>query len=392
DREAAREEAERLARVKSEFLANMSHEIRTPLNGVLGLAQLGYLESAGSPAQKTFETILDSGRLLLGVLNDILDISKLEAGQVAVESRPIELRHLLNESVDMMLNRAQAKGLNLDIQIATDVPQIIEGDALRIEQVLLNLLSNAVKFTEDGFVRLSASRIGEEVALAVIDTGIGMTKEEQELVFAPFKQADSSTTRRYGGTGLGLSISKRLVELMGGRIEVDSAPGRGSRFVVYLPIQGPSPTHSVQRQAPVLKPSAQREKAEPTLKGVKVLAAEDSEVNQIVLRELLTMEGADFTMVRDGREAVELVETQGPGTFDVVLMDVQMPVMDGYEAARRILVIDSTLPIIGLTAHAFGDALAACDAAGMVAHVSKPYDLRKLVSTMIQCKRRKSAE
>ncbi|HET8693307.1 MAG TPA: ATP-binding protein, partial [Aquabacterium sp.] len=391
EREAAREEAERLARVKSEFLANMSHEIRTPLNGVLGLAQLGYLESSGQPAQKTFETILDSGRLLLGVLNDILDISKLEAGQVAIESRPIELQHLLRETADMMLNRAQAKGLSLEVTIERDLPQTIDGDALRIEQVLLNLLSNAVKFTEQGSVRLVAFRSGPSVALAVVDTGIGMTAEEQETVFEPFKQADSSTTRRYGGTGLGLSISKRLVELMGGRIEVESTPGRGSRFVVYLPIEGGAPTHTLQRQSAELKPVVRRERTEPSLHGVKVLAAEDSDVNQIVLRELLTMEGAEFTMVRDGREAVDLVESRGAGAFDVVLMDVQMPVMDGYEAARRILVIDPTLPVIGLTAHAFGDALAACDAAGMVAHVSKPYDLRKLVSTMTQCMRRPSA-
>ncbi|MDE2593596.1 MAG: transporter substrate-binding domain-containing protein [Burkholderiales bacterium] len=389
-REAAREEAERLARVKSEFLANMSHEIRTPLNGVLGLAQLGYLESAGQPTQKTFETILDSGRLLLGVLNDILDISKLEAGQLTIECQPVSLRSLLNETSAMVVSRAQAKGLALSVMVEPGTPETIEGDALRIEQVLLNLLSNGVKFTEKGSVELSARSVGAGVILAVSDTGIGMAPDELNLVFAPFKQADSSTTRRYGGTGLGLSISKRLVELMGGRIEASSRPGVGSRFEVYLPLRGATGVLHQPRVSQSIKPSVSRERPQPSLAGVRVLAAEDSEVNQIVLRELLTMEGAEFTMVRDGREAVDTVESRGGGAFDVVLMDVQMPVMDGYEAARRILLVDSTLPVIGLTAHAFGDALAACNAAGMVAHVSKPYDLRKLVTTMVEHMRRRS--
>ncbi len=389
-REAAREEAERLARVKSEFLANMSHEIRTPLNGVLGLAQLGYLESAGQPTQKTFETILDSGRLLLGVLNDILDISKLEAGQLTIECQPVSLETLLHETSAMVASRAQAKGLALNVKVEPGTPQSIEGDALRIEQVLLNLLSNAVKFTEKGSVDVSARSAGAGVIVAVSDTGIGMAPDELNLVFAPFKQADSSMTRRYGGTGLGLSISKRLVELMGGRIEVSSQPGAGSRFEVYLPLRGAIEAMNQPRVAHSIKPSVSRERPQPSLAGVRVLAAEDSEVNQIVLRELLAMEGADFTMVRDGREAVDTVESRGGGAFDVVLMDVQMPVMDGYEAARRILSVDPTLPVIGLTAHAFGDALAACNAAGMVAHVSKPYDLRKLVSTMVEHMRRRS--
>ncbi len=391
EREAAREEAERLARVKSEFLANMSHEIRTPLNGVLGLAQLGYLESAGQPTQKTFETILDSGRLLLGVLNDILDISKLEAGQVAIESRPLVLSTLLHEAIDMVRSRADDKGLSLVLELSPDLPTSIEGDALRIEQVLLNLMSNAIKFTERGEVRLEAQPGPESVILQVRDTGIGMSPQEQASAFVPFKQADSSTTRRYGGTGLGLSISKRLVELMGGRIEVSSQVGVGSCFTVLLPLNAAGSGLAVARPPTSLKPVMHRERHESSLQGVRVLAAEDSEVNQIVLGELLTMEGAEFTMVHDGSEAVDLVEAKGAGFFDLVLMDVQMPIMDGYEAARRILSIDATLPIIGLTAHAFGDALAACDAAGMVAHVSKPYDLRKLVSAMVQHLRRRSA-
>ncbi len=391
EREAAREEAERLARVKSEFLANMSHEIRTPLNGVLGLAQLGYLESTGQPTQKTFETILDSGRLLLGVLNDILDISKLEAGQVAIESRPLVLATLLNEAVDMVRSRADDKGLTLTLELDPDLPVSIDGDALRIEQVLMNLLSNAIKFTEQGGVRLHARVAPDSVVLHVHDSGIGMSLQEQDLAFAPFKQADSSTTRRYGGTGLGLSISKRLVELMGGRIEVSSQVGVGSCFTVYLPLNAADSGLVVARPQTSLKPVVHRERHESSLKGVRVLAAEDSEVNQIVLGELLTMEEAEFTMVHDGSQAVDLVQAKGPGFFDLVLMDVQMPVMDGYEAAQRIRIIDATLPIIGLTAHAFGDALAACDAAGMVAHVSKPYDLRKLVSAMVQHLRRRSA-
>ncbi len=390
EREAAREEAERLARVKSEFLANMSHEIRTPLNGVLGLAQLGYLEAEGQPTQKTFETILDSGRLLLGVLNDILDISKLEAGQLTIESRPVNLRHMLDEVSSLVQPRALDKGLKLNVVVSPDLPDALDGDVLRIEQVLLNLLSNAVKFTEAGVVELGAQAEPDGVVLSVTDTGIGMSASDLDQVFAPFKQADSSTTRRYGGTGLGLSISKRLVELMGGRIDVLSEAGRGSRFMVHLPLTGVDSLSMPVRAAPVLKPVAKAQHPVQDLMGVRVLAAEDSEVNQIVLRELLTMEWATFTMVKDGREAVNMVEARGGDAFDVVLMDVQMPVMDGYEACRRIMVIDPTLPVVGLIAHAFGDALVACQEAGMVAHVSKPYDLRKLVSTMVQHMRRRS--
>ena len=238
DREAARMEAERLARVKSEFLANMSHEIRTPLNGVLGLAQVGYIESQGAPIQKTFETILDSGKVLLGVLNDVLDISKLEAGQLSIEQQPLALRALLEEALTMVRPRAQAKQLQLTLQVDARVPETIQGDALRMEQVVLNLLSNAIKFTEAGSIRLAAHVQEESLCLSVEDTGIGMDAASLQAIFDPFKQADSSTTRRYGGTGLGLSICKRLVELMGGRIEASSQLGRGSRFQVCLPLRG----------------------------------------------------------------------------------------------------------------------------------------------------------
>lgn len=390
DREAARMEAERLARVKSEFLANMSHEIRTPLNGVLGLAQVGYIESQGAPIQKTFETILDSGKVLLGVLNDVLDISKLEAGQLSIEQQPLALRALLEEALTMVRSRAQAKQLQLTLQVDARVPETIQGDALRIEQVVLNLLSNAIKFTEAGSIRLAAHVQEESLCLSVEDTGIGMDAASLQAIFEPFKQADSSTTRRYGGTGLGLSICKRLVELMGGRIEASSQLGRGSRFQVSLPWRGTDDLATTRTRPDRMTAVTGLDHRLPDLQGVRILAAEDSEVNQIVLRELLVMEGAHFEMVDNGLMAVERVQETGPEGWDVVLMDVQMPVMDGYEAARRIHALDDTLPIIGLTAHAFADALESCRAAGMVAHVSKPYDLRKLVSTICAHQRRKS--
>ena len=385
-REAALLEAERLARARSEFLANMSHEIRTPLNGVLGFAQIGYRRSEGrSWTREMFVKILDSGRLLMGILDDILDLSKIEAGRLKIEATPFDLNRVLDESVELLADRAQGKDLLLRLEKAPGLPDACVGDALRLQQVLINLLSNAVKFTEAGWVRLSACVEGRDLVFRVTDTGIGMTASQCERIFTPFEQADGSTTRRFGGTGLGLAITGRLVDLMEGSIQVESEPGVGSTFQVRLPYQAapslfqPLSTLPKQPEATGLR-----------LTGLAILAAEDNVVNRVVLEEMLASEGCRLVLVEDGQQAVAQVRQVGAGAFNLVLMDIQMPVMDGYEATRQIHALDPGLPVVGQTAHAMVEERAMCLAAGMADQMTKPLDQEGLVTMILKYQRPRS--
>jgi PAS domain S-box-containing protein len=383
-RETARQEAERLARAKSEFLANMSHEIRTPLNGVLGLAQVGYRNNKGRKAQVTFGHILESGKLLLGVVNDILDFSKIEAGRMRVEQVPVHLPTLLDQAMKLQSERARIKGIALGLEAAPDLPDTCLSDPLRLSQVLGNLLSNAIKFTEWGKVILHANRETAEgkdsLVLSISDTGIGMTPEQVDRLFTPFEQADGSTTRRFGGTGLGLAISLSMVKLMGGEIRVDSRIGEGSRFEVRLPLTEPAAGFFHQAAA-AFEPSAQ---TGARLAGLTLLAAEDNDINRLVLEEMLTTEGADLTLVENGRLAVERIIADGPDHYDLVLMDIQMPEMDGMEATRRIRELAPRLPIIGQTAHALPEEKERCLAVGMVDHVAKPLEQDELIAAILR--------
>lgn len=371
----ALQEAQRLARARSEFVANMSHEIRTPLNGVLGLARMGE-RSAGDDAHKLFERIGESGQHLLRVVNDVLDFSKIEAGKLQVEHRPFKLHASLHSVIDLVRGQAEEKQLVCDLMIAPGLPDWVAGDAMRLEQVLLNLVSNAVKFTEQGRVTLSADHDETLLKFSVVDSGIGMGEGQLEQLFRPFEQADSSTTRRFGGTGLGLAISINLVRLMGGDIDVSSELGKGSVFTVSLPLQLASPLESVD--------AAPSPSAGGRLKGLQVMAAEDVEVNRLVLADLLDREGAHVLFAHDGQQAIELLEEQGVGSFDIALMDIQMPVMDGYTAAAEIHRLAPGLPVIGLTAHALEEERQRCLDAGMLDHVAKPIDVEKLVATMLK--------
>ncbi len=383
--EVARQEAEHLARVKSEFLANMSHEIRTPLNGVLGLAQIGYRDHTG-PARQTFEQIMASGRLLLGIINDILDFSKIEAGKLHIDYQPLELHQVLQRASNLVQDRAGEKGLSLVVDMAPELPASCLGDALRLEQILLNLLSNAVKFTAHGTVHLSAGLRSERLVLSVRDTGIGMTPTQLESLFRPFEQADGSTTRQYGGTGLGLSITKRLVEMLDGVIHVHSTPGQGTHFEVLLPLivnEQAAPNAAMAQPSPSPLPQEGDETLRaPRLAGLRVLAAEDNLVNQMVLTELLGYEGAQVTMSDSGSAAIAQLTQDGTQAYDIVLMDIQMPGMDGYEATRRIKAMAPHLPVIGQTAHAMAEEHAKCREAGMVDLVVKPIELEMLVQTI----------
>ncbi|PIV88063.1 MAG: hypothetical protein COW48_08180 [Hydrogenophilales bacterium CG17_big_fil_post_rev_8_21_14_2_50_63_12] len=382
---AARQEAERLARVKSEFLANMSHEIRTPLNGVLGFAQIGLRASAGrGREQEYFAKIIDSGRLLLGVINDILDFSKLDAGQLKIEALPFALERVLREPLELLRERAAARGITLTLEMSPDLPQRCVGDAVRLQQVLLNLLSNAIKFTEHGQVALDATREGEHLLFTVRDTGIGLTPEQQAHLFSAFTQADNTSTRRYGGSGLGLAISHRLVELMGGNITVESRVGAGSTFRVHWPCL-PAPEVAAI-------PAANATSAErvPQLSGLRLLVAEDNAVNQMLLQGLLDDEGCTLKLVADGQQAVDTVRAAGPGAYDLVLMDVQMPVLNGLEATRAIHALDPGLPIVGQTGHALVEEYEKCRQAGMVEQLSKPIDPDLLLATVLKWARRET--
>lgn len=378
-RERNRLDTERLARAKSEFMSNMSHEIRTPLNAVLGLAQVGARSTGDPEARTAFASIEDAGRHLLAIVNDILDFSKLEAGKLSAECRPFRLAPAIEAASGMIAGRVQGKGLEFRLDTAPDLPDWALGDELRLKQVLVNLLSNAVKFTERGGITLAVTREAEQVSFAVSDTGIGISPEQLTQLFQPFQQADLSTTRRFGGTGLGLSISHDLAGLMGGSLMVASRPGEGSTFTLRLPLPSVSPP-GVASAGPV--PAGQR------LSGLRVLAAEDNEVNCMVLENMLEFEGAQVVFAGNGQEAVDAMAQADAGTYHAVLMDVQMPVMDGLEATRRILAANPTVPVIGLTAHALEEERERCRAAGMVEHLAKPVELDELVSALQRCARR----
>jgi len=384
DRERARLNAVALANAKSEFLANMSHEIRTPLNGLLGLAQIGQRETVDARTQSTFAAILNSGRLLLGIVNDVLDFSKIEVGKLRVEQRPLSPHALAQEAVALLRDRADEKAIALNLAFDPALPERCMGDALRTQQVLVNLLSNAIKFTETGSVTVwagvepASGAPDARMVYRVTDTGIGIAPEHLKHLFDAFQQADTSTTRRFGGTGLGLAISRRLAELMDGVVQVRSVPGEGSIFELRLPwIPAPASPKPLERDAAWSEQPRR-------LQGVRVLVAEDNEVNQLVLERALEIEGAETTIVGDGRQAVNRVLADGRESYDIVLMDIQMPEMDGYEATRRILELAPDLPVIGQTAHAMLDERRECLAAGMVDHIAKPLDFRLLADMIVR--------
>lgn len=373
--EASLKESERLLRIKSEFLANMSHEIRTPLNAVLGLAEIGWRSSAGKTGE-TFSRILDSGELLLGVINDILDFSKIEAGKLVIEQIPIDLGLLIDRVVELNAESARAKGLVIRVDQAPDLPAGCLGDSLRMSQVLINLLSNAVKFTERGSITLSVKREGGQLIFRITDTGIGMNEEQLKRLFTAFEQASSATPRLFGGTGLGLTISERLIDLMGGTITVESIPEQSTTFEVRLPLIEATPP-----PRPAMPVAVQHG---PRLQGVRVLVADDNPVNQMVLEEMLREEGVELTCVNNGQQALERLALDGADAWDIVLMDVMMPVMDGYEAARRICQLPPGPPVVGLTALALAEERNQCLAAGMVEHVAKPVKLETLVDVILR--------
>ena len=363
--------AEAASRAKSEFLANMSHEIRTPLNAVLGLAQVAQRQHEHEPVADTFGHIIQAGQHLLGVINDVLDFSKIEAGKLELQTGRVDVTELIDKALGMVSGAVRSKGLSLRVMRDPLLAEAYAGDPVRVAQLLINLLNNAVKFTESGRVELVLRTHRGGVAVSVSDTGPGMAPEVLQRLFRPFEQGDGSITRKVGGTGLGLSICKRLVDLMHGRIQVHSEPGQGSTFEVWLPL-APLYTHAVQGTA---RRQPGVEGAKP-LAGLRVLVAEDHVVNQMVIDQLLRAEGAEVDIASHGEEAVAMLQhslLDDHPRYDIVLCDIEMPVMDGYEATRRMRAMAPSLPILGLTAHAFDDARQRGEAAGMNSYLTKPF-------------------
>ena len=374
--------AENAARAKAQFLANMSHEIRTPMNGVLGFADLLARMDLEPDAARYADLIVRSGRSMMMILNDILDISKIESGQLVISKESIDLPTLLDDCVRLHQGTAECKGIALTLSCPPDMPQTVRSDALRLRQILLNLVGNAVKFTEEGNVAVCVLCEQRHLAISVEDSGIGIDPGRLENIFDPFIQEEASTTRRFGGTGLGLAISRQLAELLGGKLTVDSMPGVGSRFCLRLPLEACSnsaePVNALERRAAYLM-------AQPA--QAHVLLAEDHDINRMLVRAMLEELGQRVSLAHDGAEAIAKVldaEKRGEG-FDIVLMDIQMPGCDGYAASRAIRkagVGSASLPIVALTANAFPEDIAAALDAGMQAHLAKPLVFEELAATL----------
>ena len=385
----SKEEAEEANRAKSDFLANMSHEIRTPMNAILGFTEVlrrGYGNNK-QDSKKHLNTIYSSGKHLLALINDILDLSKVEAGRIDVEKLSSDPYRVVREIVQILSVKAREKNITLDFEVDGLVPETIHTDPARLRQIITNLVGNSLKFTERGGVKVTARFINENnvprLLLDIADTGIGMTDEQQKVIFDPFSQADSSINRRFGGTGLGLSISLRFAEAMGGKITVRSTPGEGSVFTLTL-VTGS--LHGIRMLEPEEVLVGDEELIEETTAQWKfspsrILVVDDGEENRDLVRLVLEEVGLIIDTAENGRIACDMVKTQ---SYDIILMDIQMPVMDGYTATRKLRDKGIQIPIFALTANAMHGIEKKCEASGFTGVMTKPVDIDALINTLAE--------